>query len=62
MRDGFFFFISLLECLETGCKIWTHLQRIVTCFGILAVNSNKGADAEDWPSFIKEINNKFIDA
>lgn len=44
-ETGFFFF--LLESLETGCKIWTHLQRIIACFGILTVNSNKEVDRED---------------
>jgi hypothetical protein len=39
-------FFSLRK-FGTGCKIWTHLQRIIARFGILTVNSNKGVDAED---------------
>lgn len=42
---GFFF---SLESLETGCKIWTHLQRIICLFRYThEVNSNKGVGTLD---------------
>lgn len=48
---GIFFF---LESLETGCKIWTHLQRSKYCLFRYTheVNSNKGPDLLDWLLFI----------